>query len=216
MAYQRKYVKRTGKRYSRKSAYTMAKTALKRTYKLANSSERKVINNTNSTAIDTTGTVTLYTNIDGGTKLENRIGNKVNVYGISITGYATINASATNTFIDLFIFYDTMGISDQSAPTVASVYTSTAGRLQLVQNTTHRYRILWHQRMFLSADGKDAIMFKKYINLKKRPILVSWNENGAGSGTETQRNPIYFGRISSEATNTPTIAYNANIFFKDS
>lgn len=157
---------------------------------------------------DTSGTVVHITNIAQGDDDNNRTGLSVLVKSVFIRMSATINASATTTFIRIILFRDTQQVGD-STPAVTSILESASYLAPLNTNSVGRYSVLKDVLFCLDGVRQDTKIMKWY---KKMSSHVRYN--GTAS-TDIQKNGMYLLFISSEATNTPSLPYNIRLAYHD-
>lgn len=163
---------------------------------------------TGTSTPDTSGEVIHITNIAQGDDDNARTGRSVLLKSIFYRISATINASATNTFVRIILLKDNQQVGD-STPSVTSILASASYLSPLNVNSIGRYTVLKDHLFSLDAAKQDTKLIKIY---KKLQMHVKYN--GTAS-TDIQKNGIYILFISSEATNTPSLPYNVRLSYHD-
>ncbi len=162
-----------------------------------------------STAVSTTATSNLLSGIAQGDTDITRDGSSCKIVSLGIRGNITINASAVASEVRLLIVLDkqtnqaTFAIGDLLATA------NTIGFRNLDNNT--RFRVLWDQRFNLSDQGPKIVKFQKFMKLQ---IKQKFDGTGATVADLTQ-NSIHIFKISTEATNTPTVTFFSRVKFID-
>jgi hypothetical protein len=157
----------------------------------------------------TSGQLVCLNQIAQGDGSGNRQGISIKAHSLLMRSSVSIHASATHTYLRTVLLVDT---DNQGAdPTLNEIFQGTPDVYTPInENNLKRFRILRDSLTSLSQVGSDANKVSKdYVKLG---FHVKFD--GAAS-TDYQKNSIYLVHISSEATNTPTVAYNCRLRFYD-
>lgn len=174
--------------------------------------EFKVIDSVGSTAVSTTGTLTLLNGLAEGDSATTRDGRQVLFKSIQMYVRGTLNGSATNTTIRSIIFLDRQ--PNEAAPTMAALLATTvAGGVDAFRNLDNRKRfvILHDSRMVVSTDFPEKV----HEHYKKMKLVTQYDSGNAGTIADITSNSLYMLQVSDEATNTPTQIFNVRLRFID-
>lgn len=139
-----------------------------------------------------------------------RDGGAARIKSVEMRLSGTIHGSATNTFIRFILVEH--GFVDGTQPDVTDVL-STASYLSAYAHLKNKgFKILWDHTVRLSADGKDSFQLKKYVPTDLKQHYAA-NTGDAWASINSGVHSLLV--ISSEATNTPTVAYNVRSMFVD-
>jgi len=185
---------------------------VKRLESLTGKPEFKVIDSVGSTAVSTTGTLTLLNGLAEGDSATTRDGRQVLFKSLQLYVRGTMNGSATNTTCRVIIFLDKQ--PNETAPTMAALLATTvAGGVDAFRNLDNRKRfvILHDSRMVLSTDFPERV----HEHYKKMSLVSQYDSGNAGTIADITSNSLYMLQVSDEATNTPTQIFNVRLRFID-
>lgn len=200
----RSYRRRRGN-YS-KNSYTLAKKAFYLAKKAQVTKELKHNEITGTiTAPTSSGSITELSATTQGDTNNTRNGDTIYPTSLALRMKMNINASADSTQVRVIIF---RWISE--APSgVGNILESTSITSFKDQNERFQSQFLYDRVFNLNSVNKPELFFSKRIKLTKP---ISYSEAAPGVAN---RNGIWILIISDEAVNTPTLAYNTRLYFKD-
>lgn len=189
--------------YDRKhSVSSIARTALSTALavkKLLNVEVK--FNDTSGTSIpNNTGGIATISAMTKGTNYNQREGNSIKNMSIQWRGTASINASATETFVRLMIFRDNE--CQGAYPAVTDVLQSASVVSPLNHLNGKRFKILSDKVYSLSINGRENLSFKHFIKIDKSHC--KYNDANAGDVTDQREGALMYLIISNEATNKPS------------
>ncbi len=155
-----------------------------------------------SSGIDTSGTVTLLSSFAQGDDISARSGNSVKLRSIFTRFSVSQHASATETVVRIIMVQDKQQVTD-AAPIVANVLNTVDVLSGLALGLLGRFKVLYDRSLTLSSAGRTAYAFKVFKHMNHH---LRWN---GSANTDVQKGHIYMILLSDEATNTPTVAFNA-------
>lgn len=155
-----------------------------------------------------TGLITHITGMAQGDTDSSRSGNSIYVRGLLLRYTSTINASATNTFVRVMVVRDNQQVGD-NVPTVANVLDSLTVISPLNNETVGRFSVIYDKVHTLQVANNTAGYVKQYFKMNSHVRY-----NGAGA-SDIQKNGLYVLTLSSEATNTPSVAWQTRLFYRD-
>ena len=162
----------------------------------------------NTTFPNPLGAIVPLTNIAIGDSAVTRTGNSLFVRSIVMNMNCSQNASALdNTFIRMILFIDTQQVSD-TTPVSGDIFATTGPNALVNLDTAGRYKFLKTWEFALSTQN-PAKVIKYYKNIRHH---VRYNGSAA---TDIQKGGLYLALVSSQSTNTPTLAYHARIGYHD-
>lgn len=143
----------------------------------------------------------------------NRTGNSILARSLYIRGYVNINPAVTmSTRLSVVLVQDLQQISDVT-PSVTDIFTGTTPESQLrVGNTTNtagRFKIMWRKNYTLIPNQRPTLTIDMF-----RKLYTHIKFNGA-TATDVQKNGLYLVFLHSEATNLPSINFNARLGYYD-
>lgn len=197
--------------YKRKyNAMQLASKAAKGVYYLKGLVNSEMLHNQglSSTTVNTTGAVIPMCSIGQGDTTSGRTGNSILIRNIMLRFAIKQNAAAETTYYRLMLFCDTQQEGD-TTPTVTDVLESNNYLSPLSTGQSGRFKVLWSTITSTSNASTTAKVIDKYFK-----VYNHVRYNGTAS-TDIQRNGYYFLMLSSESTNTPTIAYSWKIGYHD-
>lgn len=177
---------------------------------LINSELKKSDINT-STSVSTTATIVNLTAIAQGDDVGDRNGNKILLKYLRFQYYAAMNVSATSSAIRVMVVVDTE--NQGSAPSINDILQTTGAGLAINapinSDDTQRFTVLFDDHIALSNTGQSISTRKHYISLNFHTSFTS------SLSSSSNKNAIYLVAVSTEATNTPTLAYSSRLSFYD-
>lgn len=169
--------------------------------------EFKVKNTTNPAYTpDSSGQVVQLTDIDQGDSSSTRDGGQVKLKSIEAKWHILKHASATYTMVRLIWFIDLIG-TNADPPTVDELLSASNTYTPRNLNNKHRFLILKDYRVAL---GDVTVKVGEWF--KKVNAIATYSTS---NGTDYTGNQIWLAMLSSEATNTPTIAMYNRVRFLD-
>ncbi len=195
------------------SATAKAATALAVAYgvkRLLNVERKFTITNVGSQLIPDTGIFNLLNGVSTGTTESTRNGNSVRANSLFSRLTFTANSSATNTFVRMIIFWDRQ--TNSATPSTADLLESVNHLSSLNKNRGKRFKVI-HDRLIKLIPGQDtqAVTMKCYKRLQRHIEFDNTDATVASIST----NSLFLFFISSEATNTPTVAHNNTFRYID-
>ncbi len=210
MVYRRRRYKR--RRYIRRGvgALSLAVKAIKgvRYIKGLVNSELMVHNDASQILPSTTGVSIHLTDIAQGDANTTRHGNQIKLKYIKLRMTLLKHATPVATFIRCLIVVDKQQEAD-TTPAIGNVLTSLVIDSAYDPANIGRFRILYDRVFTLVTGSSDYKFTQKYIKLN-----MSVRYNGVAT-SDIQKNGVYIMFLSDEATNTPTVNYNARLRFRD-
>jgi len=181
--------------------------------KLINIESKIIDTNATRPSIPATGTVTCLTQVAQGLDYANRVGDSIRLQNLTLRARLFVNGSATNSVIRVVVFRDLDGYG--TAPTFGTVMDSLGGNSNPLASTSwlnrDRFSILFDEFLTLDVNGTQSMPLYYHSahqgHVKYLGTTAAAASNGKGS--------IYLLFVADEATNTPTIAWNARVEFTD-
>lgn len=176
---------------------------------LVNSEMKHYVTTATVTPDNTTGSViNLVATAQGDSDVGEREGNSIFLRNLLIRLAITQNATATSTFYRIMVVQDTQQIGD-TAPTIGNVLNTASTLSSLNTGTAGRFKII--KNWFFSTDDfKSNTRNIEYY--KDMRVHVRYNGSAA---SDIQKNGFYLMMLSDQATNTPSITYNCKIGYHD-
>jgi len=217
------YRKQTRKQFPKKRVYKKkpaafsytgaAMKALKMAVKLRGiiNSEKKFRNaNLLNTAITTTASVALVTNIAQGDTESNRNGNSVLLKSIELKGNIGY-AAASGTITDLFLIEDKKAVNG-TAPSFGEVFVGSPASVALWRNMDfdQRFVIKW-QKQFIQHSEIDMVPINETIYLGDNHHCKWYGTNGS----DTESGHYYLMAVSNISTNSPVLYLDKRIRYYD-
>ncbi len=212
MPYRRRYRRRRRRRPQRykRPWWMRAVTANARTIAKMINSEPKIHTRTLNITPSSAGVINYISNVAQGDTNATRDGNQIMVNDFLTRFTTSMHATATVTFVRFIIFKDIQ--SNGVLPTVAELLrgASVTSALNIVNG--RRFTVLYDKLYSMDdikSHSSQAKVFRNLGSLKIRYLDSTANQAGAGT------NALYVCAVSSEATNTPTIAFDFRLRFRD-
>lgn len=204
--YYKKSKKNIGYRRAGNKALRLAKYAVKMM-----NVEFKNVDTSFSSSVDSSGTIQNIMSISQGDSNSQRDGRSVKFVSIALKGRMEINTSAVTTNVRVLLVRQLN--MNQTLPTVLDVLqTSTINSLRNLDNTDN-VKVLYDKRWNLDPNSYNQKLFSINRKLNIRPQYAIGNTGGGLTALE--RNGIYLLLLTSEAANTPTIAFESRLRFID-
>jgi len=173
--------------------------------------EVKFIDTGVSSAVGTAGSVTLLSGITQGDGVSSRDGQSVKLKGGAIRLVSTMHASATRTQTRVLIVVDTR--NQGSSPAVTDVLTAATVQSQLNLAAQPGRFVVLYDRVFSQISVGDSSTLFTIIELE---ALVDMHQLYSGTAAANTSGPtVFLVRLSTEATNTPTQAFESRLLFLD-
>lgn len=172
--------------------------------------ERKYLDKTASTTYNSSGATTSLVTMALGDTASTRDGQSIKCVYSLLTGYATINASATQTVVRIMLIYDSQ--PNAAAAAFAAFLTATDVVSPILISNGARFRVLMDRRLSLSINGDEIKHFKRYMKLN---FHVKYNTGNNGDITDVTTGNYFIAIVSNEATNAPTVTWNHRLRFID-
>jgi len=163
------------------------------------------------TVITSTGSIQSLTLIPQGVNYNERTGQTVGANNLRLAISAVANATAVTNFLRVIVLIDTENAG--ATITTAGLFQSTAADIYLSPylNTTYeRYKVILDEHVWLTS-GQVA-MNKRYVFPLDFDVMYS---TAAGSLAAGRENAIFVVLVSDNATNGPTVAFDARLNFVD-
>lgn len=161
-----------------------------------------------STAINDTGTSILMNAVPIGDNANGRTGLSILMKAIYVRATLTKHASATNSRVRCIMIIDNQQQAD-STPTLSTLLGSSFSIVHpLNVENLGRFTVLYDRVYNLTTD-KPNVNFKLY-----KKIQLHTKFNGA-TGSDIQKNGVYWLQFSDEDTNTPTISSYFRVRYHD-
>jgi len=165
------------------------------------------VDGTAGTSVSSSGTVIPLSQIAAGNDVNNRSGNSILAKTIYMRLECAIHASASQTSVRVMIVKDMMNTG--STPAVTDILQSAGTLLPLNVDNTSRWQVLLDKVYTLTVDGIERLAIKKFL-----PINDHIKFTGTAA-TDEYKNNMYMLLVSSEPTNTPSVAYYSRLGFYD-
>lgn len=156
------------------------------------------------TTVSGTGSINELSVMAQGSSNNQRIGDMVKPTSVKYRCTMKINAAATDTLIRMIIF---RWVSEEPS-TAADVLANATVQSFKSEDKRYQSEILVDRVYRISSVERPELFIKGSVKLNK-PISY------AGGGNVANRNGIWVLFTSDEAVNTPTIAYQARLFYRD-
>lgn len=189
------------------AAMTLARSALKgfKYLKGLLNVEYKNYDKSFSPTTDSTGTVTVLTDITQGDAQTNRNGNSCRLKSLLFNYTMVKNGSASTTFVRLIIFQ----WFDDTNPTVTTVLEGANVNSPLSIANSNKYRIKYDKKVDLDAAAKTSFMGEYY---RKLNYELKWTAAGS---TAYKEGHLWVLALSDQATNVPTVSIQTRVRFVD-
>jgi len=154
--------------------------------------EFKVVDSVGSTAVSTTGTLTLLNGLAEGDSATTRDGRQVLFKSIQMYVRGTLNASATNTTIRSIIFLDRQ--PNEAAPTMQHCWQqpSQAVLTLFAISTTGKGSSYCTTAVWLSTDFPERV----HEHYKKMKLVTQYDSGNAGTIADITSNSLYMLQVS--------------------
>ncbi len=169
--------------------------------------EVKQVDVTATATPGTTQSLVLLNALSQGTTRVTRIGNSVRFVALACNFKMNMNSSATHTTIRLLILYDKQ--SNGAAP--ANIYQSSSIISPFNPDNMYRYEILSQSSTSLSISG----MQERVVSFSIPLYHITRYQSNNGDITDITTGSLYFGLVSDDNTNTPTVEYYFRASFVD-
>lgn len=174
--------------------------------------EKKFINFASTINPDSvTGTFNSLSLLAQGTGPSQRVGTSIKPHKLHVNIKMAINSSATHTSIRAILFIDKE--SNGSTPVIADIL---GGSATIMSNYNHqeasRFITLKDKTFNLSSQGRNEAYFKIYKQFTNIHIHY---DGSTATVTDIQDNAFWLFFVSDEATNTPTVNFEAQFIYID-
>jgi len=161
--------------------------------------EWKYVDVTATSTMDNTTSVNLLNGIAGGTTASTRIGTKVSIMSLEFRGYAYVTPATGVDQVQRFMIVRD-GQTNATALTCAQVLQGSNVFAPRNLENRKRFKILMDKAYTLNATAEPGSrrFFKFYMKFR-RPIIVDYNLNVAGTVGDIVTNSIYFVALGTEA-----------------
>ncbi len=215
MPYRRRYKKRRYKKRG-KSAFSLAKKALKKVNKISKGVELKFVDrDLTSININDDGDFSISANDPSqGFSDTTRIGDKIRCTHMLLNGRIAIGDDNLNTQVRMIVFWD----KRNTISTPADILTLTGTGLAPLGMYQHDLRgdwiKLWDRTFMLTDVNTSVAHFRKVIRLNKTSVF----NDGSIVFNQGRINILYISNIDSSqpATSLPTAFVRSRVFYQDS
>ncbi len=209
------YKRRRYKKKRGKSAYFIAKRALKKVNYISKGIEKKFYDiDASLLTVDWTGgfSVTLNDPAVGGTDID-RIGDRVHGLFLNVRGRFEIGDDDLATQIRIIIFMDKRNTVSSTADMLTDIGTELAPVGQYQRDMRNDWIKLWDKTYVLTDVGKSMIQFNKHIRLNK---VTVFNLN-TQTINQNRINIMYVSNIPTGMPNSayPTVQVRTRYFYND-
>lgn len=211
MVYKRSYKKAP---YNRRPGWKTYKSYKYRTQRYANilkpflglNTERKHLDTSINSAFSSTGSCTNMVAMAQGTDDNERIGRKIRLSSVNGHCIITQHASATESTVRLILFY----WFDDDDPTLADLLdASSQPHSNLNVHKSMKFKVVINKMITLSSVSRTASNFNFYRKLNQRVDYDGTTSTSHADGS------LWWGILSDEATNTPTVKMHTRVRYVD-
>ncbi len=205
--------KKFSKKYPRASralnVATQALSIAKSVASVINVEWKHIDSGVNTITPGTAGTVVSLNHLAEGVSSNERTGISIKMKSLELRGNFTMDATATNTILRLIVILDNSPNSDLA--TIAEMFE--VGNVETLRNNVNfgRFKTLYDRSFAMSGTGMENGTYKKYIKLNNH---VKYSGSDA-TEDGIEKGQLLFISFSNEATNKPSLKYNARVRYVD-
>ena len=162
----------------------------------------------------TTGVFTLLNGLAPGTDDTERIGRSVRMTSLSWRISQSTNASATTTQVRYMIVIDRQ--ANDAVFAIADLLQAGSEIVSMrAAHSSKRFHWLADFVVTSSNNDLDVVFRKGFARINRKAGVVEFDAGTAGTVADINTNSLHLVTITNEVTNTPTVLFNARLYFLD-